>query len=416
MHRPGLALALVAFAGPSFAASPDPAALEASPEIQVRSRALVRKLGGDDFAEREEAQKQLAALGRLARPALLDGVNASPDAEVRLRCAELLPAANALDLKARIETFLADADGKYEHDLPGWKAFRATASGEWSFFGQPLWSNRARQRAAREVFTQLIAHPDNRRLVVATAGSPVELSEMTFDRRQDLTRRRAPRDEDEPRRDPTLEDVTALLFAESVAGSQYVPRRGSVSFLLSSSGFYGAARGADEKSRVYRAVAAAWLNSRSEPREMYQAMSIAVSLELTDESCAIAARLVTMPGVTSSFRGRAASHLIDYGSSRHLRLLEPALSNTLVVYAFRESALTEGVPEVTHEIQLRDLALAVSIQLAGKRTEDFGFLDRYGAVREGYGFAHSRNYFRDDEARKKAFEKWAEWRKGQAAK
>jgi hypothetical protein len=239
---------------------------------------------------------------------------------------------------------------------------------------------------------------------------------MTFDRRQELTRRRPPRDEDEPRRDPTLEDATALLFAESVVGSQYAPRRGSVSFLLSNSGFYGAARGPDEKARVYRAVAAAWLNSRNEPREMSQAMSIAASLELTDESCAIAAKLVTMPGVTSSFRGRAASHLIDYGGARHLRLLEPSFSSTLVVYVFRESPLLEGVPEVSHEIQLRDLALAVSIQLAGRKVEDFGFLDRYGSVREGYGFAHSRYYFGDDEARKKAFAKWAQWRKDEARK
>lgn len=86
MHRSALALALILAAGSSRAASPDPADLEVPPELQVKSRALVRRLGSEEFAEREEAQKQLAALGRLARPALLDGANASPDPEVRFRC------------------------------------------------------------------------------------------------------------------------------------------------------------------------------------------------------------------------------------------------------------------------------------------------------------------------------------------
>lgn len=73
---------------------------------------------------------------------------------------------------------------------------------------------------------------------------------------------------------------------------------------------------------------------------------------------------------------------------------------------------------MTHEIQLRDLALAVSIQLPGKKAEGFGFLDRYGSAREsGYSsFAHTCYYFRDDKARKKAFAKWADWRKSQTGK
>src|SRR4051794_3874459 len=109
MHRSGLVLAcLFAAAGWSRAASPNPDDLVATPELQVKARALVRQLGSDEFSAREDAQKQLAALGRLARPALVAGVNTSPDPEVRLRCAELLPAATALDNRAKIDTFLAD--------------------------------------------------------------------------------------------------------------------------------------------------------------------------------------------------------------------------------------------------------------------------------------------------------------------
>jgi hypothetical protein len=408
MHRSGLALALLlACAGRSPAESPDPADLEVPPELQVRSRRLVRKLGSADFAEREEAQKKLAALGRLARPALLEGANNSPAAEVRLRCAELLPAAVALDLRARVETFLADAEGRYEHDLPGWRAFRATAAGEWSFLGRTLWSDPARRKAAREVFARLIAAADNRRLMVAADGPRLELAELTAARRQDLSRRRSPRGEDERRRDPALEDATALLFAESLVGSQYAPRRGSASFLLSASGFYAAARGADEKGRVYRAVAAAWLRSRDEPREMYQAMNIAVSLDLTDESCAIAAKLVTMPGLGSPQRGRAAAHLAEYGAPRHATLLDPALAAATAAFTVRPVPADPTV----YEIQLRDFALALSLLLSGQKPADYGFSDRdFRSPDVAQHYSSSRYYFRDDGARKKAFAKWAEWR------
>ncbi|MCI0700811.1 MAG: hypothetical protein L0241_06995, partial [Planctomycetia bacterium] len=105
--------------------SPDPKSLTIPQEELSKARELVQQLGSEKYSEREEAQRELAAMGRLARPALLDGVSGDPDPEIRLRCQTLLPKANADDLKARLETFLADTEGKYEHDLPGWNKLRA---------------------------------------------------------------------------------------------------------------------------------------------------------------------------------------------------------------------------------------------------------------------------------------------------
>ena len=65
------------------------------------------------------------------------------------------------------------------------------------------------------------------------------------------------------------------------------------------------------------------------------------------------------------------------------------------------------------EIQLRDIALAVSILLAEQKLNDYGFSDRLlRGTRPGYEtqlFAYNRYYFRDDDARKRAFAKWTEW-------
>ncbi len=51
------------------------------------------------------------------------------------RCNALLPKANAEEFQARLDTFLADTEGKYEHSLPGWRQFRAVVRGEVTMFG-----------------------------------------------------------------------------------------------------------------------------------------------------------------------------------------------------------------------------------------------------------------------------------------
>jgi hypothetical protein len=219
-----------------------------------------------------------------------------------------------------------------------------------------------------------------------------------------------PRDPDTDSRNPTVDEMAALLFADSRVGSQYMPRRSSLTSLMSASGFTTAARGTDDRSRVYRAIAVAWLNSRDEPREMYQCLSIARTLDLPDQACTLAARLLVMPGVTASYRGRAASHLAAYGDKRHLALLRKAANQTLVVYTVRITPLVEGAEELLYEVQLRDLVLAVSLLMTGQKLEDYGFADRYGgSASDRNSFTYSRYYFTTDTARKAAFAKWEKW-------
>jgi hypothetical protein len=105
-------------------ASPDPKDLVIPPEELSKARELVRKLGSEVFREREDAHAELTRMGRKARQALLEAVGSDPDPEVRFRCSRLLPKAGADDLRARLDTFLADTEGKYDHDLPGLKQYR----------------------------------------------------------------------------------------------------------------------------------------------------------------------------------------------------------------------------------------------------------------------------------------------------
>ncbi len=414
MYRPGLVFAcLFVTAGWTGAASPNPDDLAISPEIQVKSRVLVRQLGNEDFVAREEAEEQLLKLGRLARPALNAGASTNPDPEIRFRCNQLLRRATDLDRKARLDTFLADTKGEYEHDLPAWKQFRAAVGIEWAFFGYTLRADRALDAAARRVFTDLVTSRANQRLMFAVDGSRVDLGDLVVWRRQDLYTLRYANEDGGEVREPTLEDVTALLFAESLVGSSYISgRRTSISTLMSGSGFYAAARGTDEKSKVYRAVAVAWLDSRNEAREMYTALSIATTLEMPEQACGLAARMLTTPAISPTWRTRGVSYLATNGTKKHIPLVDYAMTDAFPLYSIPRPVLNEGDPESAYTIQVRDLALAVALLLADQKLEDYGFADRYGGSsvsRQSYSY--SRHYFPDDATRKTAFAKWEKWRK-----
>lgn len=414
-----LLLTLV-FASTAFAASPDPKSLAIPPEQLSRARELVRQLGSDQYIERERAENDLAEMGRLARPVLLEAVNSDPNPEVRSRCSVLLPKATAQDLKARLDVFLADTEGKYEHDLPGWNQFRSVVRGEWTLFGYLLWSDRSLDKAARAVFAELIASSENRAIAMAAAGPPADLGQIVAARRQELYNRRFPRavvvggvvTQPAERRDITTTDLATLLFAESLVSSRFVPRTSSISTLLSNSGFTNAARETNDTGKVYRAIAVAWLESRQDPIDMYQAMTIARNLSLPDQAIHLAVRLLTTPGTVATYRGLAATQLAQLGNKSHIPMLEKMFSETAIMTTVARSVVKNGRNEIErYEIQVRDVGLAVSVILSGQRIEDYGFVDviRTNGAPAAGSYTYTRYYLPEDK-RDEAFKKWMEWR------
>jgi hypothetical protein len=87
--------------------------------------ALVSQLGSDSYRTREEASRRLLQLGRAAIPAVRAGLK-DADAEVRHRCADLLPRIDRPELEPRL-TALLDGQEKFDPPLPGWERFRDLA-------------------------------------------------------------------------------------------------------------------------------------------------------------------------------------------------------------------------------------------------------------------------------------------------
>ncbi len=214
------------------------------------------------------------------------------------------------------------------------------------------------------------------------------------------------------RRDPTAEDIASLLFAEAHVQSRFVPRTAAISNLITASGFVAAAREMDDRAKVYQAIAAAWLESRRDPLDMYQAMNTATQLGMPDQTVRLSIRLLTTQGATVSYRGMAATNLARLGTKEHIPLLEKAMADQAVLITIRENLLNVPVAErPTHDIQIRDVALAVSLLLSDQKLEDYGFVDHLkanGLKATAANYSYTRYYIPEAD-RKAAFAKWKEW-------
>ena len=396
----GLLVAGVAL--PGFAASPNPKDLAVPPAELARARELVRKLGSDEFATRDEAQSELAKMGRLAKPALAEAVNTDPDPEVRFRCRMLLPRAEAADLQARLEVFLADEKGKYEHDLPGWKAFREVAENV---------------PTARTVFGEMLSDGANRTLLLAVGDPPGDFGPMVAARKTELYQMKFPRatvvngvvvtaSTARNLRDPSALDMVALLFAESQVESKYVPRSTAISSLLTTLASTGAFSNETEKGKVFRAVALKWIDTRVDAVDMYYGLTFATNLAADETALKLAFRLFATVGATSPYRGQAATVIAHLGKPEHLPQLAKLMTDESIIGSINrnENGVLTRIP-----ILARDVALAVSLIVTKQNPEDYGFVEiGKGAVAAGR-YTYTSLYLPEG-TRAAAFEKWAAWR------
>ncbi len=263
----------------------NPAALEVPATHRERAVALVVKLADRQFTERDSAYRELEGMGRLALAAVRDG-RRSADAEVRLRSERLAPAMETDELAARLLVFVADAAGRYDHQVPGWELFRAAAGDD---------------RPARDLFAEISRNRDNWPLLgalrgpgvdvrgglLAAAGGagafadrppPARAAQAGAVRRWDfLVAQEAPpaveADDDAPpvrRPPPAVADVALVILAETLhperlaVGGRLLPLDYVNSFFNRKPG-RDALEGASRFGPAYARLGRAWLDTRDGP-------------------------------------------------------------------------------------------------------------------------------------------------------
>jgi len=350
--------------GPQYAPTTDPAA-------------LIVQLGDDSFEVRERAMRALATLGLEARP-VLETALASSDPEVRRRAQRALDTILRNDLKQRLSEFAADTNPENDHGFPGWKRFRDLVGNS---------------QEARTRFVEMQQAESD--LLVAAQGDPRAAAEE-FHRRayylQQLLHSRVPQQ-------ISLGSVSALLF---VGADNKIPLKDEAAMpiftFLSQTAFQQSLNQEAQKALSLKLLGS-WIENRTESAVAYQNLHLAMRYELK-EGLAPALAIVQNRADASSLQS-ALLTIGKLGSRQHLPLVEQALENETVCASYR-------ISNKTISTQVRDVALAVCLEIVGESHADYGFA-RLQKNAQSLFNVHTLG-FEDDQSRDKSLEKWKAWR------
>lgn len=395
---------------PVLAASPDPKDLAIPQQEIAKARDLIRRLGSEVYREREEAQANLAKMGRMARPALLEAAAGDPDPEVRFRCSRLLPKAGAEDLKARLDTFLADTECKYEHNLPGLKQFRKVTGSD---------------KESRDLFVEMIKSPYNLELLQTLDKTPAEAGRAISDRRMTMWSIVQPRNfgRAQPQQQIPLADIACLILAETVIPSKDIPRNNmwnhisGVMFINQPTSLNAINTTGVEHAEAYKRIIGHWLDSRDDVMDLTNlAYYLGQNLRAFKETVPLLRRIVTTDGVIGYARAMAMTQLLQHQKGKdEMDLIKSLLSNDTVATTVFFGNVPNQVP-MQLPCQIRDVSLAIMIAQSKQQMTDYGFKFANGAVQNGENPNFGFYAFQNDEARNAALMKFAFWRMKQVGK
>jgi len=347
---------------------------------QSEALRLVRLLGDPSFHAREKASRAIVELGPPAKPALLDALS-SPDAEVRHRAQLALAAVWQRDWHIRIQAFVADVDGTAEHDLPGWERFQESVGSD---------------APARRLFVEMLrTEPE---LLQTEGAAPAVIGQWIEVRCRQI--QESARQNDPRHREPVeVADIAALLF---MGGQSEVPvSEATISYICSffyQPQFVEAVRGGGPYDETLRSLLGAWVGRKFQG-----------DVETAKQNLMLALRYDLKEGLPTAIdllgRGGASDHVTQYallavgklGGPEHIDRLLPYLDDVGICGS-------QTIAGQRYVAQIRDVALAVILHLAGQSPADYGF--EYVQDNPITLFTTPSLGFVDDDQRAEALARW----------
>ncbi len=404
--KPLLALGLLFLSLVSCAATAEEAS-SSSPSLLTaeakKARDLVRDLADPRFRVRDAAAKELMKIGRLAKPALIEGMK-SADPEVWNRCSQLLPEVLAADLKARVDAFLADAQGKQKHDLPMMERYQKIVG---------------KAAPARKLFAEMIK--TNASLLEACELNPKLAGEKYALRAQELQQQifgprlvaRSP--------NPKINtpDLAALFLigadtemSKGIADNQFNP----VSNFLWQQDFQQTIR-TGELSPPFRKLFFAWAENRTDLNSISQSLQVIQNLamntnskddaEFKKDGLEYAVKVMKMKNLQVWTRAQALTCVGRLGNKDHLPAFEALFDDKTQITNIQFN-------NVNISTQINDIALAMAVHLSGQSHKEYGF----DALQAQANLLWTYHYlgFSSDQKRTVAFKKYADWNAAQKQK
>ena len=330
-------------------AEPQPNAGPAAESLSPKE--LVERLGDLRFKTRDAAEKALIRLGLSSFDALVEGEK-HPDPHVRGRCRELQPIIRSIVLQKRIDRFIANINGPLAKDLP---------------FAAPFINITGDSKEARELYAEVLQA--NAQLLDEADRDPKKGIEIFSAFCQEVQSRLVYRPGVEQRalqKTISKADVT-LYFLLSVELKQDANGRISnsgYSFLSSTNLIENL--GKDAPAAVpFKKLFLVWLEKEPQPYMVQRGLQIAADAKMP-EVVPLILKLINDKNVQVYTRAQTALSLAKIGTKVHLKDLEPLLQDKTVVGSF-------GINNKMGEVQMRDVALAVSIKLSGQKIGDYDF-------------------------------------------
>lgn len=357
-------------------------------DLRRRAEALVAQLGDPSYREREEAARELLAIGYAARDAVLAGQK-SADSEVRDRCRKLYPLIWRANLETQVKRFVEGADRRAPTDLPGVARWIGIAGDG---------------KASRELYaTMLLAHPDR---LVDVALHPRRLDEVYLDLVKTVYQRAAGRPVvgggATERLPPTEDEVLLFLFLGAVGDVRPTRQPGT-----SSSYYYQFLNApatterltADPPDVPFRRLYAGWLAKERYSLVLRRGIDLAARNDIRECAPAIL-DIAKDVGTPITTRATALIGFGRLGTREDLKKLEPFVKDEVRV-------ATTIINGVRSTVEMRDIALGAAVQLVGEDLSDFGFERKIPAGLTSVSYTYFA--FSTDEKRAAAHAKWTEW-------
>jgi hypothetical protein len=378
-----LSLAAALAAGVAIAAPPVP---KDSPEYR-KAKELVEQLGSKKYREREKAAAELVKMGRAAKDALNEGKKHT-DTEVSDRCVQLLPQALALDLAFRVDRFLKDTDGKLDHDLPLWKAYRDQIGSNDN--ARKLYAEMIKANGA--LLDSVVEEPD--RLAERISVRVVEMYQALYGNAFGGGGFRGGYSPGAM----NAAELCAVMFAASQPAYKPSQPDWMLSNLYTQPTFTNPLKDVNGGA-AYRKVFFHYLDARMDDNTLNQCAWVLCQYKIPGSADVLAKAIKDGKATQMYTKANAMCCLGTVGGREHVKVFEPYLKDDTVVQQGFIGRGRQG------SIKVRDVALAMTIHLSGKNPKDYGFTA--WTVYAGQPIQYGLLGFGQDEDRKKAFEKWA---------
>ncbi|WP_020469829.1 hypothetical protein [Zavarzinella formosa] len=352
--------------------------------------ALVRQLGHQSFAVREAAARELVKAGTAAVPALTAGIK-NGDPEVAGRCKQLLPLAASFEWNQKLAAFLKEPFGPSPKGLAGAERFLKITGDT---------------KDTRRLYADMMVthHAIIESLETGPADVPRQMFEFWRESRDRMLRTIAVGEDSS---DSFLTDrgqVAMFLFVRSDPryDDSLWERNSATMFLLNASRLEKSLVGPEEVPGMKK-LFLHWLAAEKRENEMLTAYRIAKEGEMK-EAVPSALKAINDTSLSTLYRANLmVNFLTEMGDREHVKNLTPLLaeeSGSLGSFDVGDGATVSPL--------LRDVALGVSVHLAGQKPSEFGLSigDHENAI---FGGDFRKYGFIDPASRDKAQAKWKAW-------